>query len=117
MSLLRLPKSEIGHSAFDAGLTAVGQLVDYCRQKAIYEADCRVREELSKARESMFRAASMKHQGVTVELARCKAKLCILQHQVATLPSALKCLFEPLLMDMENRISQMRKERQELANR
>ena len=117
MSLPRLPKSEIGHLSSDAVLTAVGQLVDYCRQKAIYEADCRVREELAKARESMFRAAALKHQSVTVELARCKTESCILQHKVATLPPALKCLFEPLLMDMENRISQMRKERQELADR
>ena len=117
MSLLRLPGSEVGHLSFDAGLTAVGELVSYCRQKAIYEADCRVREELAKARESMFRSATVKHQAVTVELARCKVKLCILQQQVATLPPALKCLFAPLLMDVENRISQVRKERHELASR
>ena len=92
---------------------AVAELVAYARQKALYEADCRVRDELERMRRVMYARDTMQCRMATIELARCKAKIERLRKEISNVPKSLKDLFEPLLAELELRVSAFRKVRQE----
>ena len=95
--------------SFDGIVESVGGIVAYARQKALYEADCRVREELERMRRIMYTCESVQCRKATVELARCKVKLKHLRGEVDKVPIALKVLFNPLVSDLESRIIAFRK--------
>ena len=92
---------------------AVAQIVAYGRQKAIYEADCRVRAEMERARGALFDLESTKCRMATVELTLCKRKLERLQKSMEGLPEGLLKLITPLTDRLAGRIETMRSLRKE----
>ena len=61
---------------------AFADVLAYCRQKALYEADCHVREECRKMRAALFACDAQKDGNAVVELARCKRKLKNLRQEI-----------------------------------
>ena len=92
---------------------AVAQILVYGKQKAIYEADCRVRAEMERARDALFDLESTKCRMATVELARCKLKLERLRKSMEGLPEGLLKLITPLTDRLAGRIETMRALRKE----
>jgi hypothetical protein len=96
-------------------LDAVTDLLSYCRQKALYDADCRLREKAAEIRSARYTAESDRCLCVTKELARCKIKLKLLKTEIENETSQnIKELFLPLLKDLENRIINLRESRSHL---
>lgn len=87
---------------------AIGEIVAYARQKALYEADCRVREELEHMRKAAFACQVERCRVATIDLARSKRKLVLLSKEVSRIPSALKVLIEPLVAELEARVEILR---------
>lgn len=102
----------------DSGLAAetvtdaLADVLSYCRQKALYEADCRVREKCGKMRAALFAHDSSKDHCTVVELARCKRKLKHLCQEVGQTPDGLKALFAPVVSELESRVAQLRVDHQ-----
>lgn len=107
----------ISGGTLDGIVDAVGEILSYCRTKALYEADCRVREEMARAREALFQAKSRKCMVVTVELARSKARLSRLKRMVAEAPESVRSLLDGLVIDLEDHIAALREERASSGNR
>ncbi len=91
---------------------AFADLLSYCRQKALYEADCRVREECCKMRAVLFEHDSSKDRCTVIELARCKKKLKRLCQEIEQTPDGLKVLFAPMVSELESKVAQLRLDHQ-----
>ncbi len=89
-------------------MEAVAQVLDYVRQRALYEADCQVREQLDRAREALFRNDSSRCRLATTELAKCKFKLKRIRRMSESLPESLSKLFSQLIDALERRIDECR---------
>lgn len=100
---------ELTSSTLAAVLDSVEELVAYARDKALFEADCRMREKAAALRSAMFACESVRSITVTKELARCKVKLKLLKNEASRLPETMKQLTVPLLDELEERISGLRK--------
>ena len=106
----------VSSGSLDGIVDAVGEILSYYRTKALYEADCHVREEMARAREALFQAKARKCMVVTVELARSKAKLSRLKSMVAEAPESLRSLLKGLVVDLEDHIATLREERASSGN-
>lgn len=98
-------------SSLAAFLDAVGVLASYAREKALYEADCRLREKAAEIRAALFANESARCLSVTTELARCKMKLSLLKKEVMSDQQPARQLLLPLLEDLEARIAELRSRR------
>lgn len=94
--------------AAETAIDALGDILSYCRQKALYEADCRVREECRKMRAVLFACDSQKDRVAVVDLARCKRKLKHFRQEVEQTPDELKVMFAPLISELEDKVGQLR---------
>lgn len=92
----------------ETAIDALGDVLSYCRQKALYEADCRVREECRKMRAVLFECDSQKDRVAVVDLARCKRKLKHFRQEVGQTPDELRVMFVPLISELEDKVEQLR---------
>lgn len=102
-------------TGIDSLIQIVDSVVSYSRQKALYEADCRVREAAQRVREAVYAADSARCQVATVDLAILKFKLKILRGKIDKIPSSSRLYFDPLVAELENRIMGVRRKRLESA--
>lgn len=104
-------KAEVANGVLDILGGVVAEVSGYCRQKALYEADCRVRQKLEEARRALYLADSAHCQLTTVELQRSKLRLQRLEQQSARLPSEFAGIYMDLIKEVEARIEVLRESR------
>ncbi len=95
----------------NVAIEAIGRLVDYAKQKAVFEADKKIREELEHYRSELFAADSSKSCAITTDLAVTKTKFRLLRQKVTRLPADVQAVFAPLLAELAERIDELRKRR------
>lgn len=95
----------------DVAIEAIGRLVDYAKQKALFEAGKKIREELERYRSELFAADSGKSCAITTDLAVTKTKFRLLRQKVSRLPADIQAVFAPLLAELAERIDELRKRR------
>lgn len=106
-----------GANELDLALSCLSEVLAYSKQKALYEADCRVRESLEKLRSVVFGAKAAEEREVVVDLARCKLKLAHLERCVAKMPAPLQNLVSPLLHELKTHIEGLRRKRETARHR
>lgn len=84
---------------------------DYSRQKALCEADCRVRDELERARLAVYRFDSAQSRMSTIELNRCKCKLELLQRDIQRFSDEVQSKYKLFINQLKSRIREMRARR------
>lgn len=104
-------KAEVSNGALDILSGVVAEVSGYCRQKALYEADCRVRQKLEEARRALYSADSVRCQLTTVELQRSKLRLQRLRLQSEKLPPEISGIYADLIEEAEVRIETLRESR------
>ena len=92
-------------------IDAVHELLAFSRDKAEYDADCRIKEMAKKVRNQLFLSESDRSIVTNKELARCKTKLHIITQEYEHLSDAHKFLFEPLIKELQTRIFESRRNR------
>lgn len=95
-------------------IDSVSAFCNFKIQEELYRSDCLIREELAKYRRAVATAKASVQHAATVELARCKTKLVLLQNRIASLSDIHKELFAPLLRELDAKIVQLREERKKL---
>ena len=96
---------------FDTVIGGLKEVASYSRQKALYEADCRIRAKLAEARRALYSADSSRCLCSTVELQRSKLKLEFLKRQTDKLPPDLAVAYADLIDEVEARITVLRGDR------
>jgi len=98
-------------------IESVTQLVLFYKDRAAYQADCDIQEALDEHRRALYESDSSKMRNDTVELAKCKLKLQLLEAEMEKLPECLVLKLKPIVEKFSTRISGLRKCRRGLVQR
>ena len=90
-------------------LSAVTEIVDFAKDQALYDVQCRVNEQLAKCRQEKFASEARLMHKVTLDLASVKLKLDLLKVRIVGYPEELKAALEPLFAEGHTRIEELRR--------
>ena len=107
--------SQVSQQGMEALVDGVRALAQYARDKALYEADCRIQEELARLRSVIYRRDAGEMTGLTVELNRCKCKVALLQMEIESTPPSVREFLSPLASELETRIDELRAKRRRMV--
>ena len=98
-------------------MESVVQLARFYKDRVAYQADCEIQEALDDRRMALYELDSSKMRIDTVELAKCKLKLQLLEAEMEKLPECLALKLKPIVEMFSTRISGLRKCRRGLVQR
>ena len=96
-------------------IESLTQVAQFYKDRAEYQAECEIQAALEEHRKSLYASDSSKMRTDTVELAKCKLKLHMLEVEMKRLPDCLAAKFEPVVEMFTDRISDLRKSRCAIA--
>lgn len=103
-------------SSLSGIIESLAQVARFYKDRAEYQAECEIQAALEDHRKSLYAADSSKMRTDTVELAKCKFKLQLLEEEIEQLPDCLATKFQPVVEMCTDRISELRKNRRAIAS-
>ena len=97
--------------SIEAIVDGVRMLAQYAREKALYEADCRIQTEMVR-----LRCDARAMTEVTAELHRSRCKLELLKREIASTPPNLREFLSPLVLLLEERVRGLRTRRKRMCH-
>lgn len=97
------------HNYTDDLLSAVTEIIDFAKEQALYDVQCRVNEQLAKWRQGKFASDAGFMHKVTLDLASVKLKLDLLKARIVGYPEEMRAALEPLFSEGQARIDELRK--------
>ena len=101
--------------SIEAIVDGVRMLAQYAREKALYEADCRIQAEMVRLRSALYQCDARAMTEVTAELHRSRCKLELLKREIASTPPNLREFLSPLVLLLEERVRGLRTRRQRMC--
>lgn len=103
-------------SSLSGIIESLTQVARFYKDRAEYQAECEIQAALEEHRKSLYVADSSKMRTDTVELAKCKLKLQLLEVEMKKLPECLSVKFKPVIEMFTTRITELRKDRRAIAS-
>ena len=102
-------------SSLSGIIESLTQVARFCKDRAEYQAESEIQAALEDHRKFLFASDSSKMRTDTVELAKCKLKLQLLEAEMKKLPECLATKFSPVIEIFTDRIAEIRKSRRAIA--
>ena len=103
-------------SSLSGTIESLTQVARFYKDRAEYQAECEIQAALEEHRKSLYASDSSKMRTDTVELAKCKLKLQLLEAEMKQLPECLATKFTPFVEMFTARITDLRKDRRAIAS-
>ena len=103
-------------SSLSGIIESLTQVVRFYRDRAEYHAECEIQAALEEHRRRLYDSASLKMHVDTVELAKCKLKLQLVEKEMKDMPRCLSEKISSIIDVLTARISDLRRSRQKSAS-